>query len=86
MFIHIKRHVFYFTLEPAIAKKQIFDEVRAQLMENTTNDRPEIMEGINATDNQHSLFFLEFIAVSSYFKITKENIIMQILKNRMHKI
>lgn len=57
MFIHIKRHVFCFTVEPAIAKKQIFDEERTQLMEHTTNNRPEIMEGMNATDNQHLRFF-----------------------------
>lgn len=63
MFIHIKRHVFYFTVEPAIAKKQIFDDERAQLMENTTNDRPEIMESMNATDNQHFRCFI----VYSYF-------------------
>lgn len=64
MFIHIKRHVFYLTVEPAIAKKQIFDEERAQLMKkNTPNDRPAIMEGMNATDNQHLRFFI----VYSYF-------------------
>lgn len=65
MFIHIKRHVFYLALEPAIAKKQIFYEERAQLMKNTTNDRPEIMEGMIATDNQHSRFFRVYS--SSYF-------------------
>lgn len=64
MFIHIKRHVFFLTVEPAKAKKQIFDEERALLMKkNTPNDRPAIMEGMNATDNQHLRFFI----VYSYF-------------------
>lgn len=63
VFINIKRHVFYFTVEPAIAKKQILNEECAQLMENTTNDRPEIIKGMNATDNQH----LRFFRVYSYF-------------------
>lgn len=69
MFIHIKRRVLYFTVEPAIAKKQIFDEECAQLMENTTNDRPEIMGGMNATDNQH----LRFFRVYNYFILFKNN-------------
>lgn len=50
MFIHFKKHVLYFTVESAIAKRQIIDEeCTLHLMENTYNDSPEIMKGMNAT-------------------------------------
>lgn len=69
VFIDIKRHVLYFTVECAIAKKQIFDEECAKLLENTTKDRPEIVEGMNAVDNQHLRFFRVYI----YFILLKNN-------------
>lgn len=70
----LKNIFFYFTVEPAIAKKQISDEECAQLMKNITNERPDIMEGMKATDNQH-LRFLEFTAISSYLKKQKKTLL-----------
>lgn len=69
MFIHFKKHVLYFTVESAIAKRQIIDEECIQLMENTNNERPEIMKGMNATENQHIRFF----RVYRYFILLRNN-------------
>lgn len=86
VFINIKRRVLYFTVESAIAKKQIFDEYEfeasATLLEyefeaNATllecyayNEAgPEIVEGMNAADNQHLRFFRVYI----YFILLKNN-------------
>lgn len=81
VFINIKRHVLYFTVESAIAKKQIFDEYEfeesATLLKCYAYDDdeagPEIVEGMNAADNQHLRFFRVYI----YFILLKNNSSMQ---------
>lgn len=48
----------FFTIESAIAKRRIIDrdEECIQLMENTYNDRPKIIKGMNATEYKHTCF------------------------------
>lgn len=72
VFINIKRRVLYFTVESAIAKNQIFDEYEfyESLLHGTcTAAGPEIVEGMNAADNQHLRFFRVYI----YFILLKNN-------------
>lgn len=69
VFINIKRRVLYFTVESAIAKNQIFDECEALLHGKCTEAGPEIVEGMNAADNQHLRFFRVYI----YFILLKNN-------------
>lgn len=75
VFINIKRRVLYFTVESAIAKKQIFDEYEFEASATRlecyayNEAGPEIVEGMNAADNQHLRFFRLYI----YFILLKNN-------------
>lgn len=86
MFIHFKRHVLYFTIESAIAKRRIIDceEECTQLLGKNYNHRPKIIKGMNAKEYKHSCF-LRVYRYFILFRYIKNTLFMQFLETSMHK-